>query len=185
MKRFALFVALAFLAPATAQPPTPKPGPEHEALKEMVGTWKGKMKMQGMENECSCTYRMELGGLWLTGNFRGKMGDQDFSGRSMDSYDAASKKYVGVWFDSMSTKPMTIEGTYDAGTKTMTCTGIAPGPDGKEAKHTMVTKMVDKDTMTFKMSMGDQEMLSIDYKRSADQPKRGKRDKKPTPPPAK
>jgi hypothetical protein len=184
MKRFAFVCACAFAVTVSAQPPAPKPGPEHDALKEMQGRWTGKMKMQGMESDCSVNYRMGLGGLWLMGDFQAKMGDQPFSGRSMDTYDPASKKYTGVWFDSMSTKPMTIEGTYDAGTKTMTCFGMGPGPDGKDVKHKMVTKMIDKDTMTFKMSMGDQEMFTIDYKRSADQPRRGKKPKD-APPPAK
>ena len=67
MKRFALACGLALATVGSAQqPPEVKPGPEHEVLKGMVGTWAGKMKMQGQENDVRCVYRMECGGLWLT-----------------------------------------------------------------------------------------------------------------------
>jgi hypothetical protein len=176
MMRLSLCCVLAFAGAASAQPPEVKPGPEHAVLAEMAGTWAGKMKMAGApdESDCRATYRMELGGLWMTGNFSGNLGGQRFQGRSLDSYDAASKKYNGVWVDSMSTKMMILEGSYDPATKTMTQTGMGPGPDGKEVKHKMVTTMTSKDAMTFKMFMGDMEMLTIEYKRTADQPRRGK-----------
>jgi len=37
----------------------------------------------------------------------------------------------------------------------------------------MTSTMVDKDTMTSKMTMGDAELFTIEYKRSAEQPRRG------------
>ena len=183
MKRLSMGCALMFAGVMVAQPPEVKPGPEHEVLKGLAGTWVGKMKMQGMENDCRCVYRMECGGLWLTSNFTTKMGEQNFQGKGLDTYDAASKKYKSVWVDSMSTKPFIMEGTYDAATKTMTLSGMMAGPDGKDAMHKIVTKMEDKDTMTSKMFMGDTEVFTIDYKRSAEQPRRGKRKDKGDPKP--
>ena len=177
MKRFSLAVGLGFAAVVVAQPPEVKPGPEHEILKSHVGTWTCKIKMGGEESEGRSTYRMECGGLWLVSDFKGKFGGQDFQGKGLDTYDAASKKYKGVWVDSMSTKPMILEGTYDAASKTLTQTGMGPGPEGKDVEHKMVTKFIDKDNIHFSMSMGGQEMMTIEYKRSADQPKERKRKK--------
>ena len=68
------------------------------------------------------TYKMEVGGLWLTSTFDGELGGMKFSGRGFDSYDPAKKKYVAVWMDSMSTSPMTMEGTHDKEKKTTTMT---------------------------------------------------------------
>jgi hypothetical protein len=167
-----------FAGAMVAQPPEVKPGPEHAMLKELAGAWKGKFKMQGMESDCSCTYRMVLGDLWLSSNFQTKLGEQQFRGQGMDTYDAASKKFKGVWFDSMSTKPMLMEGTYDAATKTLTMTGMGMGPDGKEVMHKIVSTMPDKDTMKERMSMagpsGDVEMFTIEYKRDPNPPGRGR-----------
>ena len=50
-------------------------------------------------------------------------------------------------------RPLFLEGTYDKEKKTMTMFGEAPGPDGKLAKHKMVTVMPDNDHQTFTMYM--------------------------------
>jgi hypothetical protein len=186
MKRLSMGCALLFAGVIVAQPPEVKPGPEHEVLKGMAGTWTGKMKMTGGsdESDVRAVYRMECNGLWLTSDFRTKFGDQPFQGKGFDSYDPASKKYKTVWIDSMSTKPMFMEGTFDPATKTLTQSGMGTGPEGKEVMHKMVTTITDKDNMTAKMWMGDAEAFTITYKRSADQPRRGKRGKaeaKPNP----
>ena len=126
--RWSCAVALAAVMAAAAvqaQEP-PKPGPEHEVLKKMEGTWDATMKFGGMESKGTSTYKMDLGGLWLVSTFEGDFGGMKFSGRGLDSYDTAKKKYVGVWVDSMSTSPMMMEGDYDAAKKTLTMTGRAP-----------------------------------------------------------
>lgn len=88
----------------------PKPGPEHEVLKKWEGTWETTMKIGGGESKGVAKYKMELGGLWLCSTFEGDLGGAKFTGKGHDSYDAAKKKYVGVWIDSMSTSPMVMEG---------------------------------------------------------------------------
>lgn len=158
----------AFLATTViAQPPTAKGSPEHDVLKKMVGTWDTTMKMGGNEEKGTATYKMDLGGLWLSSTFESTMMGQKFSGRGMDSYDPNKKKYVGVWFDSMSSTPMVMEGTYDKSTKTMTMFGDAPGMDGKMAKHRIVTQLTDENTMNFAMYLGDDKEpgFTILYKR--------------------
>jgi hypothetical protein len=170
MRRMAvLALAAAVLAGGTgarAQEPA-KRGPEHELLKKMEGTWATTMKADGMEFKGTMTYKMELGGLWLVGSLESDLGGQKFYGRGTDTYDATKKKYVGLWFDSMSTTPMIMEGTYDKGTRTMTMAGEGPGPDGKPAKWKSVSKMPDDDTLIMNMFVGDakEPMFTVTYKR--------------------
>jgi hypothetical protein len=166
--RYLCAVALSGLitsAASTQEPP--KPGPEHEVLKKQVGTWDATMKMEGMESKGVATYKMDLGGLWLASTFEGEFGGMKFSGRGMDSYDAAKKKYVGVWVDSMSTSPMVMEGTYDKEKKTLTMTGEGPGMEGKPTKYKAVSTMPDDDTINFGMYIADspQPAFTIVYKR--------------------
>lgn len=152
---------------AAAQDFPPKPGPEHDVLKKWVGTWDCTIKMMGTESKGTSVYKMELGGLWLTSSFEGEFGGVKFSGRGLDSYDPAKKKYVAVWIDSFSTSPMTLEGTYDKDKKTMTLAGEGPGMDGKNTKYKMVTTWKDDDTVEFGMHMGDAKEpgFTITYKR--------------------
>jgi len=161
----ALVVSLA-LSESPAQEGA-KPGPEHALLKKMEGNWDATMKMAGTESKATATYKMDLGGLWLASTFEGSFGTDKFSGRGFDTYDAGKKKFVGVWFDSMSTTPMVMEGNYDRAKKTMTMVGDGPGMDGKMVKHRMVTEMPDDNTMNFAMYAGDSKepAFTIVYKR--------------------
>jgi hypothetical protein len=161
-------------APAGAAdefPAPPKPGPEHDVLKHVEGTWDCTIKMEGAkESKGTANYKMELGGLWLVGNHEGDIGGMKFHGKGMETYDATKKKYISVWIDSMATTPMISEGTYDKEKKTMTWISDYPGPDGKIAKYQMVTEFKDKDNFVMKMSSGGKEgkdapMMMITYKR--------------------
>jgi hypothetical protein len=69
--------------------------------------------------------------------------------------------------DSMTTSPMVMEGSFDKATRTMTMVGDMPGPDGKMAKHKIVNKMPDDNTIEFAMYVGDGKdpMMTIHYKR--------------------
>jgi hypothetical protein len=164
-------MALLVSSGRTAAQAPPKPGPEHDVLKDLAGTWDATIKMEGMpESKGDVTYRMGVGGLWLLSRVRSSFGGQPFEGRGMDSYDAAKKKYVSVWVDSMGTTPMISEGTYDKKTKTMTMTSDYPGPDGKPAKYKTVSRFKDKDTIDWTMAIvgpdgKETKMMSILYKR--------------------
>ena len=150
MKTVRWFCAVALAAVATpaawTQEPQ-KPGPEHEFLKKMAGTWDVTMKGGGIEAKGVITYKMDLGGLWLLSSLESEIGGMKFQGHGMDSYDLIKKKYVGVWVDSMSTSPLVMEGTFDKEKKTLTMTGEGPGMDGKPTKYKSVTKKPDKDTL--------------------------------------
>ena len=162
----AVTMAAVFLGSAAAQEP-PKPGPEHKHLMKQVGTWDTTMKAGGMEHKGTVTFKMELGGLWLVGSMESDLGGQKFAGKSMDTYDAKKKKYVSVWFDSMSTTPLTMEGNYDKDKKTVTMVGDGVGMDGKPAKWKSVSGMKDDDTIEMSMYVGDgkEPMFTLTYKR--------------------
>jgi hypothetical protein len=161
----------ALLVPAAwAQPPEPKPGPEHEHLKKLEGTWDATIKFMGGESKGTMTYKMDLGGFWLLSNFQADFGGQKFQGRGADGYDPIKKKFVGAWIDSMSPSLMVSEGTLDKSGKVLTMTGEGPGMDGKMTKMKMVSEMKDDDNVIFTMSSPgkdgkDQVMMTITYKR--------------------
>jgi hypothetical protein len=162
----AMVAALALGTQARAQE-APKPGPEHKLLKDRVGTWETTLKAGGMENKGSTTYKMELGGLWLVGSLKSDLSGQKFYGKSLDTYDAKKKKYVGVWFDSMGTTPMMMEGTYDKEKKTLTMVGDGPGMDGKVTKWRSVSRMSKQDTIEMSMYVGEakEPMFTVTYRR--------------------
>jgi hypothetical protein len=168
MRTVALTLA-AVLIGTTAAQEAPKPGPEHKHLAKLEGTWETTMKFGDNEHKGTMTYKMELGGLWLTGSLQSNTENEKekFYGRSMETYDSKKKKYVTHWFDSMSTTPMAMEGSYDKENKTMTMTGDSVGMDGKPAKWKWVTKTKDDDTMVMSAYVGDGKnpMFTVTYKR--------------------
>src|SRR5262245_8635315 len=109
-------VALLILLPwAPAQEP-PKPGREHDHLTRLVGNWDGETEV----GKGTMIYKMGLGGLWLIGDFDGEFAGMKFQGKSLDTFDPATKKYQSVWVDSFSTSPRTMEGNLDKDEKVMT-----------------------------------------------------------------
>lgn len=156
---------LILLTSARAQEP-PKPGKEHDHLKRLVGTWNAESE----SGKGTMTYKMGLGGLWLMGDFKGEFGGIKFQGKSMDTYDPATKKYRSVWADSFSTAPRIMEGNMDKDDKVLTLTGEGRGPDDMPAKFKSTTEIKDADTVDFSMSLvdkdgKDQPIVKITYKR--------------------
>jgi hypothetical protein len=145
----------------------PKPGPEHEILKKHVGEWSFTMKFGGMETKGTSSYKMDLGGLWLASSLECELFGAKFQGRGMDTYDAAKKKYIGIWVDSMGTQPLVMEGDYDAAKKSLTLVGTGPGMDGKPTTFKSVSLMPDDDTIEFTMYIGEtkEPAFTVSYKR--------------------
>lgn len=168
--RFAgAIMAVSVLSGAASFGQAQEPGPEHAMLKKLEGEWTAKVKMGEEVSAGTAAYKMECGGLWLASTFKGEMMGQKFEGRGVDGYDPESKKFVSVWVDSMITKPMMLEGTYDKEKKTLTMIGEAPTPNGP-VKHKLVTKYTDDDHHTFSMHMlgagnDDVAVMTIEYTR--------------------
>lgn len=144
----------------------PKPGPELDVFKSDVGSWDVEIKVWAGPGEPTVTRGVEtsrmLGGFWLLVDFQGEMMGLDFKGHGLYSYDDKKKHYVGTWVDSLSPQKMEMIGKHDKANKTLTFEGMAPGPDGKPAKHVLTTKYADDGTrmMTMHMQVGS-ELLKI------------------------
>jgi len=159
-------VALLFLLPSTPAQEPPKPGKEHDRLKRLVGTWNAETEF----GNGTMIYKMGLGELWLMGDFEGEFGGMKFQGKSLDTYDSATKKYRSIWVDSFSTAPRTMEGALCKDDKVITLTGEGRGPDGMPAKYKSITEIKDADTVNYGLFMvdkdgKDQPMVKITYKR--------------------
>jgi hypothetical protein len=77
---------------------------------------------------------------------------KSYEGMGTMGYDNGKKKYIGTWFDSMSTGIMSYEGDYDHGSKQMVMRGSYVDPlSGKETATRMVTRMVSDDQTVFEM----------------------------------
>ena len=170
---FRMFLTAAFCwlgVMASAQEPQ-KPGPEHEHLKTMVGNWDAVMEMGGQKSKATATYKLICSGMWIASDFESELGGVPYQGHGMDGYDQLKKKFIGYWFDSMTSAPMTFEGDFDADHKVLTMTGTSPGPDGKPLKFRTTTETKGPDQMTFKMFMastadGKEELaFTIEYTR--------------------
>jgi hypothetical protein len=142
-----LAALIAPAVPALAQdmPPVPKPGPEHQLLKDDEGTWAASLEIfapgaPAMTSQGTEVNRIGCGGLCLISDFSSDMMGMAFEGHGMTVYDAAKKKYIGSWSDSMSTGLLLGESTYDPASKTVT--GWMEGPDmtGKVTKSKSVVE---------------------------------------------
>ena len=167
-------VALALAATlASAQMPAmPQPGPEHELLKKDVGTWDATVETfmapggAPMVSKGTDTVSM-IGGFWQVDDFKSEMMGQPFAGRGATGYDPAKKKYVGTWVDSMTPGYYTVEGTYDAATKTLNATMEGPDQSGAVVKTKQTTVWKDADTRVFTLygPDGSSVTMRITYKR--------------------
>lgn len=147
-----------------------KPGPEHEKLKELEGTWDAVMDFSGQKSKATAVYKSICGGMWMQSDFQGGVEGIPFQGHGLDGYDQNRKKYVGVWVDSLTSAPMNFEGDYEAGSKLLVMTGESLGKDGKPQKFKNTTEFKDNDHFTFRMYMvqpdgKEQLSFTIEYSR--------------------
>jgi len=148
---------------STAAAQQPGPGPEHEVLKQLEGTWDATMEGDSKPSGVS-KFKVRLGGNWVVNDYEGSFEGGTFEGHGLNGYDPMKKKYVMIWTDSMSPNALVMEGDYDKDKKTLTLTGEGAGPEG-QMKFKSVTEFKDKNTMLFKMYGGDTVVVSIVYKR--------------------
>jgi Protein of unknown function (DUF1579) len=134
----------------------PKPGAEHERLKQMAGIWDAQVKAtfepgKTLESKGVFTAKLDVGGFFLVTEFKGELAGEKFQGRGLTGYDPFKKKYVGVWVDSMSPGIYTSTGAFDSSGKVLTETMEGPDPKGNPMKFRAVTTVKDNDHMHFQM----------------------------------
>ena len=173
-----LAAVLLALSPALAQDVAPpKPGREHDVLKQFEGEWDCVSKFvmepgkEPMVSKAKEVCRTIAGGLFLVIDVEGEMMGSRFVGHGTMGYDVQKKKYTGTWIDSMATGVYLIEGTYDE--KARVFTEMMEGADpatGKTMKMKMVHQIKDKDSRMLKFFMTgpdgkEIESGSVEYKR--------------------
>lgn len=154
----------------------------HKLLVSTAGTWSYTVKMwmdpKGKPTESTGTAvrKSVMDGRYVSGDYSGKfkmpgadgkMMEMNFMGMSMDGYDNVKKKFVSGWVDNMGTGIMTMDGTYDAATKTFTYTGEYEMMPGMKEKVRQLIKMADKDHMTMEYyedrGQGEAKTMEINY----------------------
>jgi hypothetical protein len=152
------------------------PDDHHKMLETMAGHWNFKLKMlddgTGKPSESTGTSdrKMVLGGRFLEDVTHGSMMGQPFEGHGFTGYDRIKNKYTGTWMDNMCTCALSMEGTWDAKSKSMAFMTEMPGMDGKMAKSRIVDSMPDNDHITsqfFSTGSDGKEapMMTIEYTR--------------------
>jgi hypothetical protein len=127
-------------------------GEQHKLLADyMAGQWEFTNKMwmepgaDPMESKGTCTSRMILGGRFIETSHKGDFMGEPFEGIGITGYDNMKKKYIGTWVDNMGTCIISVEGSYDAGSKTFTYTCSFDCPfEQSPVKVREVIRLVDK-----------------------------------------
>ena len=165
-----------------------KPGENHKMLAEGVGTWDYHVKAwmspdpnaAPTESSGSSVTRAVLDGRFFISEHsgkmqmpgpNGKMTDMDFKGIGTEGYDNVKKKFVATWIDNMGTMIMSLEGTYDSATKTLTYRGEYEMMPGMKTKVREVLKLPDRNHRVFEFfeDRGGTEVrvLEISYTRKS------------------
>jgi uncharacterized protein DUF1579 len=151
--------AALFLRAAPDEKEMPKPGKEHEWLRQLEGAWAGDMDMlvdpmnpakpleKPLRSKMTESTTL-LGGWWALAAVRGEIAGQIFEGRGQYGYDAEKKKYIGTWIDSMMPHLWEYEGSLDASGKVLTLEAMGPDCANPTAltKYRDVHEIVDRDT---------------------------------------
>jgi hypothetical protein len=155
----------------------------HKLLDEFAGSWTTTVKMMEpgeapTTSTGSVTFKSIMNGRYLIGDHsgsmkmpdaNGKMKDSAFKGMSIDGYDNVKQKFISAWMDNMGTGIMTLEGTYDPSSKTLTYTSEMEMTPGMKIPVRSVIKVTDKNHRTFEWyeNRGGQETktLEINYTR--------------------
>ena len=132
------------------------PGDHHDHLAALSGTWtvRGKIWMAPdappIESSGTMKARMVLGGRYLASQWDTDFQEMQFEGLAMDGWDNLKDRYVGQWWDNMSTQTLLSEGecAEDGKVRTMITNGIDPMSD-EPFETRGVTTRVDADHWTF------------------------------------
>jgi hypothetical protein len=139
------------------------PGPQHEQLKKLTGTFSAKCTMKmapdapDMSSKGELKSEMILGGRIQSSTYAGDMMGQPFKGLCFVGFDNTKQKWFTIWMDDMSTMAMYTEGTGSADHKTVTYTGEMPCPanGGKMTPFRQVVTIKSDDSYTVEMFSKD------------------------------
>jgi hypothetical protein len=153
-------------------------GPEHERLKNWVGTWNTEMKMwmgpdtEPMVSKGTAVFHLILDGRYVEQKYRCDMMGEPYEGLGIDGYDRIKQKYVSIWMGTDSTGIFMMEGTMDETGKVCTYYGKMDDPmtGQKDKVIKSIAREIDKDTVVFEMydnipGVGEFKNMEIKYMR--------------------
>ncbi len=157
------------------------PGPMHEHLAALVGTWSGTCKMwmpgatEAQQSECTSVYTSMMDGRFVRCETNGEMpGMGPFTGFGVFGYDNVGKKFQSTCLDNCGTGMMTGTGDLSADGKTLNWTFDFNCPMNKgPIKVRQVERRIGANAMTLEMFGPDpttgkeQKMMEIAYTRKA------------------
>jgi Protein of unknown function (DUF1579) len=134
------------------------PGDMHKWLAKHTGTWEAEVSTwmdpsaPPSKSKATDVVTMKMGGLFQIGNFSTNMMGMPMTGQSTLGYNNASKKFVLSWIDNMGSGMVTMTGSYDEKTKTLSLKGKQTDPmTGADSDIRQENKYIDDDTYTMAM----------------------------------
>jgi hypothetical protein len=134
------------------------PGPEHQALAKMAGSWSLEVTSYMApgappeKSTATAEFAMILGGRVMTQKVRGEMMGQPYEGLGLEGFDNTTKENWGIWMDNWGTGILQSTGKCAVGAKTCTMSGSMVDPaTGKPSKVREVLTHTSDTSMTFDM----------------------------------
>jgi hypothetical protein len=148
------------------------PGDVHKMIAKYDGTWNSAVSVwmqpgtAPMTSKSVAVNTMILGGRYQQTNIKGDYGGAPYEGFSLLSYDNAKKVFTSTWLDNFGTGTTTLEGTWDAASKTITFKGKMFEPmSNKDMVIRETIQYVDDNTMKQTMYVvsdkGENKMMEI------------------------
>jgi len=134
------------------------PGETHKMLARSAGNWTATVTMwmqpgaPPTTSTANATNEVIMGGRYLRQKATGTVMGMPFQGEGVTGYDNVKKQFVNSWIDNMGTGIMTMTGTYDEATKSITYTGSMADPmTGKDSPFREVWKFTDDNHQVMEM----------------------------------
>jgi hypothetical protein len=133
------------------------PGPNHDLIKSLEGSWKTVTKTWMGPGEPTVTEginqsRMILGGRFLMDELRGEFMGKPYEGFGITGYDLQDQQFVTIWADVLATKIMVSTGQLDGTGKVITYKGMVDDPlTGKAIPYRITTEITGHDKHIFTM----------------------------------
>ncbi len=152
------------------------PGEIHKMIATADGEWNAAMTMWMDEkapptiSTATAKNEMILGGRYQLTKNTGTMMGMPFEGISILGYDNAKKIFTSTWIDNFGTGTMTLEGHWDAATKTIELKGKMVDPiTGKDIAIRELMKFIDNDNQEMQLyerrDLGERKTMEIKYTR--------------------
>jgi uncharacterized protein DUF1579 len=177
-------LALLLAGAATVASPSPKGAaadadPGTAVLRSFVGVWNATMQIASPDDSpplvISGIEVNALGGngAWVTSDFRSQLDDRPFQGHAILAWNRATGRFRRVWADVTSPAFWFSEGSWDAGTRTLTLWVETVNSSGKAVRWHEETVFKDENTRNFTMYVPgsgntDAAAITIIYRRRAE-----------------